>query len=248
MKLSVITICFNDFNGLMKTVPSVLSQTFGDFEYIIVDGLSTDGSLEFLKSQKGISRIISEKDSGIYNAMNKGICNAKGEYLLFLNSGDYLVDDNVLKNVFSTQFKEDILYGNMLIEKDGKKRLGKMPVKLSFRHMIEDTLWHPVSFIRKTLFDSIGYYDESMQIVSDYDFFLKAICVKKVSYRRLDVAISVFNLDGSSSLPENRKKLVAERKLVQEKYFSPEQLKKARTQISFRNSLTGRVLRKLGIL
>jgi len=249
MKLSVITICLNDIHGLKKTVTSVIGQSFKDFEYIVIDGGSKDGSVDFLEKQGSkVARFVSEKDSGIYNAMNKGIALAKGEYCLFLNSGDFLVNDDVLMSVFLQNKSEDILYGNMIIESEnGSRRHGKMPKELSFVHMIGDTLWHPVSFIRKSLFDKYGMYDESLKMVSDYDFFLKVICIHKVTTAYLNFPIAVFNLKGFSSQPENRKLLQAERNLVQKRYFLEEQLLRAYKKIEFNDSFLGRIIKKFGL-
>jgi len=249
MKLSVITICLNDLEGLKRTVNSVVAQSFNDFEYIVIDGGSTDGTIDFLKKQETkIAKFVSEKDDGIYNAMNKGIALANGEYCLFLNSGDYLVNDDVLMSVFLQNKSEDILYGNMIIESEnGSRRHGKMPKELSFVHMIGDTLWHPVSFISKSLFDKYGMYDESLKMVSDYDFFLKVICLHKVSTAYLNFPIAVFNLKGFSSLPENRRILEMERNIVQKRYFLEDQLLRAYKKIEFNNSLLGRIINKLGL-
>ena len=111
-KLSIITINLNNAAGLRKTIESVVNQTFTDYEYLIIDGGSTDGSVEVIKEfADKITYWVSEPDKGIYNAMNKGILKARGEYLQFLNSGDWLVDNEVLFRVFSLNHFEDILYG-----------------------------------------------------------------------------------------------------------------------------------------
>jgi len=168
-----------------------------------------------------LSHGISEKDSGIYNAMNKGINLATGNYCLFLNSGDVLVDEHVLENVFAHTHEASILYGNMMIDfMNGTRQLGKMPAVLTRKHMLRDTVWHPVSFIKRSLFGSIGIYDENFSIAADYDFFLRAVVVKKVSTYFLNQTIAEFRLDGMSSLPGNRQRLLAERRKIQRRYFS----------------------------
>lgn len=229
MKLSIITICLNDLQGLSKTCESINSQDFNDFEHIIIDGGSWDGTLEFLQnSMKDFRKYISEKDSGIYNAMNKGIKMAKGDYCLFLNSGDYLVDYDVLKSVFAKGYSEDIIYGNMIIQGDNTiHRVGKMPKKISTYQMITDTIWHPVSFIKRELFARYSNYDESFTIAGDYDFFVKVICRFGVSTRYINKTISVFILDGISSAEKNKEIVKSERELVQKKYFSKKEMEKA---------------------
>src|SRR6185436_3328442 len=127
-----------------------------------------------------LSYSVSEKDAGIFNAMNKGITQAKGEYCLFLNSGDYLVDEHALAKVFSKKWDVDIIYGDMLID-NGKGKLiyGKQPDKITFEFIIKTTLWHPVAFIKKQLLHKMDYYNENLKIISDYEFFLKALFIEK---------------------------------------------------------------------
>ncbi len=230
MKLSVITINLNNANGLKKTIQSFADQNFSDAEMIVIDGGSSDGSKEVIEAHKNhIAQWVSEKDGGIYHAQNKGLGLAKGEYCLFLNSGDYFATTDVLTNIFSGNYPEDLLYGNMIIQrKDGSSYPGKMPEDLSFHHMIADTLWHPVTFIRKSLFEAFGKYDETLKMVADYDFFLKVLIVHNVSRRYFDFPISVFNLDGFSSNPDNRKLQQEERTAVQLRYFPPAVIESAK--------------------
>lgn len=221
MKLSVITINRNNADGLDKTIQSVINQSYKDFEYIVIDGNSTDDSVDIIKKYDNkINYWISETDTGIYNAMNKGITKANGNYLLFLNSGDYLVNKDVLKSVFEHQQTADIIYGNMQIDwGNGKITSGKMPDKITFKQMYLDTLWHPVSFIKKTLFDKYGLYNETYKIVADYDFFFKVIIIHNASTYHVNVDIAMYNLTGLSSLDSNKALEQAERKKVIESYL-----------------------------
>lgn len=157
LKLSIITINYNDKNGLEKTIKSVIAQSFKDFQYIVIDGGSDDGSKDILLKYKGYLDVaISEKDSGIYNAMNKGASYAKGEYLLFLNSGDVLYDNTVLSKVFSNQLETDIVSCQCL-DYDEKHSWLKIPPKnVSLYTFIGGSLPHPSSFIKKELFDNRG--------------------------------------------------------------------------------------------
>ncbi len=221
MKLTIITINRNNADGLDKTIQSVINQSYKDFEYIVIDGNSTDNSIDIIKKHDSkINFWISEKDTGIYNAMNKGITKANGNYLLFLNSGDYLVNKDVLKSVFEQCQSADIIYGNMQIDwGNGKITFGKMPDKISFKQMYIDTLWHPVSFIKKTLFDKYGLYNEAYKIVADYDFFFKVIVINNVTTYHVNVDIAIYNLTGLSSLDSNKALEQAERKKVIESYL-----------------------------
>lgn len=238
MKLSIITICFNNLKGLQNTLESVFAQTYKEFELIVIDGGSTDGSKEYIQSKSEfISFWCSEKDNGIYHAQNKGLEKASGKYCLFLNSGDFLFSSDVLQNVFSQNAVEDIIYGNMLIrEKSGQERIGKMPEHISFHHMIADTLWHPVSFIRKDLFIRYGVYDESLKMVADYDFFLKAIILHNASTRHCGLVVSVFTLDGFSSDFKNKALQAKERAEVQSRYFPEKVIQSAQQFIRLKNS------------
>jgi glycosyltransferase involved in cell wall biosynthesis len=242
MKLSIITVNLNNKAGLEKTIRSVAEQTFADFEYIIIDGGSTDGSADVIKKYANkIKDWVSEKDNGIYNAMNKGILKSSGEYLLFLNSGDYLLGKDILEKVFALNRTEDILYGNMMIDYGfGNLAKGIMPGQINFKHMMRDTLWHPVSFIRKELLLSLGMYDESLKITADYDFFLKAILVNKCSLYHLQETISVFSFDGISSLPANREIIQTERNSIQLRYFNQKQINDA-----IHRSISERIIEKL---
>jgi glycosyltransferase involved in cell wall biosynthesis len=221
--LSIITINFNNASGLQKTIESVVNQNFDDFEYIVIDGGSTDNSKSIIeKYQSKITYWVSEKDSGIYNAHNKGILKSKGEYCLFLNSGDYLCNSDVFKKVFNKESIADIIYGNMQIDYgNGKIEFGKMPSKLTFKQMYLDTLWHPVSFIKRSLFQTYGLYNEKYKMVADYDFFFNVIVMKSVSTQYVDMDIAVFNMEGVSSLATNKENEQLERKMVMQSYLPP---------------------------
>jgi len=233
-KLSVITINFNDAAGLEKTIKSVVSQSFTDLEYIVIDGGSTDGSVDVIKKYADkINYWVSEKDKGIYNAQNKGIEKASGEYCLFLNSGDYLVDKEVLAGVFKYDYSEDIIYGNMMIDwGNGNIRLGTMPDTISFFQMYTDTLWHPVSFIKKELFEKYGCYDESYRMVADYEFFFRTIIIKNVSTHHIPLPISVYNTKGFSTVPENKAIEAEERRRVLNAYLPEAVVEFAEEQVN----------------
>jgi glycosyltransferase involved in cell wall biosynthesis len=217
-KLSIITINLNNANGLQKTIKSVINQKYTDFEWIMIDGGSSDVDLEIIKNYSNLfSYWLSEPDNGIYHAMNKGINKAQGDYCFFLNSGDSLVNEEVLQKVFAEESNEDVIFGNLLVmiksKVVGKSRGEK---KLSFLDIYTGLLKHQAAFIRRDLFDKFGLYNEDLKIISDWEFFIKTIGLGEATYRYIDLDISYFDNDGISN---NNEELVSfEKKAVIDKY------------------------------
>lgn len=223
-KLSIITVNLNNKDGLIKTIGSVINQSYKDYEFIIIDGGSTDGSVEILEEYSDrISFWLSEKDSGIYNGMNKGIQNASGEYLQFLNSGDWLVDKDTLVNVFNNNFTEDIIYGNRFEVFNDRTILNKghRSSIVTFKDVYQGCIFHSTAFIKKRLFDDYGYYDEDFKIISDYIFFLKTIGLGTASTKYVDENISYFDMNGISKSKKYWDLQVNEIKKAKEKYVPP---------------------------
>ncbi len=242
-KLSIITICYNDLAGLMKTVESVKAQDFSDYEHIIVDGASTDGSADFIKQNaSSFTKWVSEKDGGIYNAQNKGWKMASGDYCLFLNSGDYLADSKVLSTVFTHANPSEIIYGDILVDNgsDPLYRLGQHD-PFSFEDMIYTTLFHPAAFIKRQLLVERNGYDESFRIVADYDFFLEMLLVKKCTTQYIPTPVSVFNTAGVGSDPANKKKHDEERRRAQLKYFPLDKIEAAEAEVQKRKPRSVRI-------
>lgn len=207
MELSIITINRNNASGLEKTMLSVVSQTYREFEYVVVDGASTDSSVDVIKrlsSHFAHLKWVSEPDKGIYNAMNKGLRNATGDYIQILNSGDVLAGEDVVERMLSA-LKEngspDILYGNMLksFPNGGLFRdrgfAGKNPSMLSF---IRGTLNHDPVYIRKSLFDRFGYYREDLPITADWRWYVEAIPFGGVNPVYTDIDVTIFDMTGVS--------------------------------------------------
>lgn len=209
MKLSIITINFNNVSGLQRTMNSVLSQTWKDFEYIVIDGGSNDGSKDLIRSYAPqLSTWVSEKDSGIYNAMNKGIKYAKGEYCLFLNSGDFLINEHALERIFRHDFCADIVSFTLISTDHTISYLNAPPKNISLFTFIGGSLAHPSTLIRRNIFENVGMYDESKKIVSDWIFFIEALIIHHCSYEAYNDNLSVFDRSGisiSSNNPELRK-------------------------------------------
>ena len=215
-KLSIITVNLNNAEGLRKTIESVVNQTFNDYEYIIIDGGSTVGSVDIIKQYADkITYWVSEPDKGIYNAMNKGIKVAKGEYCYFLNSGDYLKNNFILNTIFSKKINKDYIYGNIELN----NYTLKYPKDLTFYFFFTNTICHQAIFIKSNLFKKFGFYDEKLTIVADWEFYLRTFILANSTYIYLDETISVYDTNGMSSKPELSEKLNSQRKKTLLKYF-----------------------------
>lgn len=222
MILSIITINLNNAVGLRRTIESVIAQTSGDFEYIVIDGGSSDGSLDVINEfAEHISYWISEPDNGIYQAMNKGIIASNAEYCQFLNSGDILISPTTTEKMLSSLPRgAQIYYGNIIQKlKTGKIRIRAFarqePTLLDFYF---ETLNHSPTYIYRSLFDKYGLYDENLKIVSDWKWFLQVIGVAGIVpiYTNIDVAL--FDMYGVSNL--NKTLLKFERRKVLEEVLS----------------------------
>lgn len=199
MLLSIITVNLNNAFGLRKTIESVLTQSFHNYEWIIIDGGSEDGSCEVISSiSKHLSYWVSEKDTGIYNAMNKGIDRSNGDYLLFLNSGDWLVDDCALSRVFESLPVADIVFCNQDIYKNNclvEHRF--FDDRLSFKYLYDNSLGHNSCLIKRCLFEN-ARYNENYRIVSDWEFFLKCALLGK-TFVHINTTLGCFDLSGIST-------------------------------------------------
>jgi len=214
-KYSIITVNLNNDEGLEKTIRSVIKQTSDVFEYIIIDGGSTDGSTDIIsKYADHIDTWVSEPDTGVYNAMNKGIAMATGTYLLFLNSGDTLVEKTTIEHIapYLETSETDIIYGDLRFDSGIENEVYHYPDELTFEFMYNHSLGHPATFIHRKLFKHVGGYDEDYSICADWVFFTKAICLHDASYRHVPFVIANFTTDGMSSGAENAKKVRDERR------------------------------------
>ena len=200
-KFSIITVCFNSEKTIERTIISVLSQSYQDFEYIIVDGASTDGTLSIIKKYKkkypDKIKLISEKDSGIYDAMNKGIRSASGNLIGIVNSDDYYEAD-ALKNISETYDGEkyEIVYGMLRTIKEGKE----VSVYIKNHQWIdEDMITHPTCFVTKEVYEDFGTYSLEYRYSADYEFMLRMNRNSQVVFKPIYKIISNFSLDGASS-------------------------------------------------
>ena len=225
MRLSIITINRNNAVGLEKTMRSVAAQTFKEFEYIVIDGASTDESVEVIKRHEAEFshlRWVSEPDSGIYNAMNKGIRMASGDYVQILNSADALAAPDVTERMLAALEKADcpsIFYGNMVkCFPDGRKLVDKSFAgrEITMLDMYTGTLNHDPAYISRDLFEKYGYYDESLKIVSDWKWYLQAIILGGEKPQYVDMDVTLFDMTGISEDAKSKAVIREERAKVLE--------------------------------
>lgn len=208
MLYTIITINYNNTNGLRRTIESVVVQSCRNFEYIVIDGGSTDGSVDVIKEYSTeIDFWVSEKDHGIYHAMNKGVILSHGDYCIFMNSGDCFYDSSVLEKVSCNLNNEDVIVGKVVIN-DNYDIISPPPPKneLTFYHLYSGAIPHQGSFIKRELL--IKYpYDEKLKISSDWKFFVQTLIIDNCSIDYIDVFIARYDLNGfSSSNPELMRK------------------------------------------
>lgn len=237
MKLSIVTINYNDARGLAKTLRSVAVQRpcNCEVEHIVVDGGSTDESVDVIKDyllQIADCRLqievkwVSERDKGIYNAMNKGIKMATGDYIQILNSGDMLASSDVIckmENVIcGMEIMPEILYGNMLKTKDGvhvyRDNCGRYNgTPESFLYFYRGTMNHDTAWIRRELFEHYGLYDEEMKICSDWKWYVDAIAIGRgakgerlepVKPVYVDIDVTIFDMNGISESGGKNKAII----------------------------------------
>ncbi|GHT02671.1 glycosyl transferase [Bacteroidia bacterium] len=206
MKLSIITVCYNSAQHIRLTIESVLAQTHPDIEYIVVDGGSTDNTVGIIKSCEphfhGRMHWVSEPDKGIYDAMNKGIAQATGEVIGFLNSDDIFFDETITAEVV-TLFETDdcdAVYGDLIYQKDGKaiRRWKSNPFQ-------PDDLYrgwmppHPTLYCKRNLYTQFGTFDSQLHIAADYDMMLRILKTKHIKATYLPKIMIVMNLGGVSN-------------------------------------------------
>jgi len=201
--ISIITVVYNGEKYLEETILSVINQTYDNIEYIIIDGGSTDGTVEIIKRYEDrIDYWVSERDGGIYDAMNKGIGLCKGEIVGIVNADDFIYLDTLAKVSSALQDKEVMfVYAKLdLLGEDGKNTktidsLGTQHIKYRvFKHM---PFLHPTMFVKKSVYEQIGLFDTTYKLSADYDFTLKLV-ENGIKSKRLDFSTGVFRLGGQS--------------------------------------------------
>ncbi len=237
--ISIITINYNNKDGLKKTIDSVAAQTFRGYEHIIIDGGSTDGSVDVIKEAlknpdyaSQVSYWCSEKDGGIYPAMNKGVEKANGEYCLMLNSGDYLAGKDIFEKAAKSFWSEDIVYCDAYFVRGKKVRRIRYPKKITGVFFFLRGFCHQTTFI-KTSLQKKNLYSTEYKIVNDSDFFMKVLLRQNCATRHLPIVLSYYDAEtGLSSA--NASQQNKEYETLLEKYFPPRVQKDLRSYILIR--------------
>lgn len=212
MRYSIITINFNNKAGLSQTINSVITQTNNDYEFIIIDGGSNDGSKDIIKEHENhITYWISEKDNGIYHAMNKGVAQAHGNYCIFMNSGDCFHFPEVLDSI--ANYQEDIICGKV-IKGNNTKASGLYKSSISLVDLMRASLPHQAMFIKRELLVKHPY-DENYKILSDWKFSIETIVFDNCSFRNIDIIVANYDTTGISTnsnglLPKEREQILKE--------------------------------------
>ncbi len=221
LKVSIITVNLNNCQGLYRTINSILKQSFVSSEFIVIDGKSSDGSISAIrKFENQITSWVSEPDKGIYSAMNKGIARAKGEYIVFLNSGDIFASDTVLADIFEDrEYAESVLYGEIACAIGKKYYYSKVPEHITLATYFYSTIPHQSAFIKRELFDRFGLYNDDYRIAADLDFWIRTIILSGVTYRKLDCLVSIREADGISDEGFDRNIVPEENLSIYRKHF-----------------------------
>lgn len=201
--ISIITVVLNGASTIENTIQSVINQNYPKFEYIIIDGVSTDGTMSILeKYHDKIDIIVSETDKGVYDAMNKGIAKAKGDWIYFLGCDDILLNSSVLKNIFQNSKYEgfDVIYGNVLFKQSNKIYDGEFDAE----KMSNRSICHQAIFYRKHLFQMHGYFDINYRAAADYIFNVHLYCLNPSRWKYINEVIAVYNEEGISMTPEKK--------------------------------------------
>ena len=235
--ISIITVCYNE-PRLAATCESVVAQTEQNFEWIVIDGGSDEKTQRIWQQYRHrIDKFVSEKDSGIYNAMNKGIRMATGEYLLFLNAGDALEDAEVINKVIKMGLDRDVVYGDVRpVGRGDGTRVQTFPDFIERSYWIRHTICHNATFIKKSLFEAFGLYDETLRIASDWKKWQEFFLLRNCSYKHISITVTKFDENGISSDPKRRWLLMKEREMILKDYFSPKETKQEENRVKYNNA------------
>jgi len=199
--VSVITVCYNAAASLPATIASVAGQSANDYEFIVVDGASTDGTVGILeKNDALIDRWVSAPDGGIYDAMNRGALMARGRYLAFLNADDRYLPHTIERVLEALEHESpDVLHGNMIKLRDLEGEIFEREEKPNPEHMPQGMgIFHPATFVKRKVFEAAGGYDTTYQLAADYALFLK-LWTENHSFKYIEIPLAYFSLGGASN-------------------------------------------------
>lgn len=201
-KLSIVTVTYNDDKNLLKTIESIKKQNNNEFEFLIIDGNSKDNTNNIIKENLNIiDKFISEKDNGIYDAMNKGINLSSGQYILFLNSGDIFYNENSIKKIYDNVINKnlDIGYFDIILKYGEKSIIKKQPIIFNKYYLLYNNICHQSMIIKKSLFEINGFYNIKNKVFADYEFNYKLIKNNKIKIDGKRDIITEFDMSGVSS-------------------------------------------------
>lgn len=214
--LSIVTICLNDRAGLEATLDSAIGQSYRDREIVVVDGGSTDGSVDAIRAREAhLARWTSGPDGGIYEAQGKGAAAATGEWLLFLNAGDRFASPDALERLMTPRPSEDIVYGDVWLERGGKLQAWRAPDRPSLPHLMRSMLPHQATAFRRALFERLEGYDLGYRIAADYHLLLRSLIEARATTRHVPFFVAIHNGEGISCEPARLARHREERARIQ---------------------------------
>ncbi|RXK80444.1 glycosyltransferase [Chlorobaculum sp. 24CR] len=219
--ISVITIVYNGVMDIERTLNSVASQSYKNIEYIVVDGCSTDGTVDVIKKYKNsIDVWVSEKDQGISDAFNKGIKMTSGEYLIFMNCGDIFHSDDVVNNVIPCLLSNPcaVVYGNALV---GGKCINTDHSRILLKRFLSNPICHQAVFVPAIIHQSI-LYDTKYRYSMDFDLWHRLICIEHIPFVKINMIVSDYMVGGITSSIQNLEKVIYEHWLVKQQYLRSE--------------------------
>ncbi len=202
MKISIITACYNADATIERTIKSVLNQSYKNIEYIIVDGGSSDKTLDIIKSYShGISNMVSEPDKGIYDALNKGITLATGDFIGFLHADDAFASSQIIEKITQLATNSDAVYGDLQYVSENEKVIrhwesGLFSLKALKRGWMPP---HPTLYIKRELYDKIGHFNLEYKIASDYDLMLRLLSIPNLKVAYLPEVVVLMRVGGASN-------------------------------------------------
>ena len=222
-KITIITVCYNAIQNIESTILSVISQTYKNVEYIVIDGNSNDGTIDIIKKySNSIDKWVSEPDKGIYDAMNKGIKMASGDWLNFMNAGDVFYSNDTIENIVEDFTDAAIVYG-YVIRDLGRKSFSAHGITCSSPKIIDfinSSFQHQACFIDKRMFDQYGGYSTELRLAADSKFFFDVVAINHEKTKYINMPIAIFNMDGAST--RNAAVYKEERELFLRQYLGNE--------------------------